>query len=267
MTEPRTVTGAEAVAIVSDLAAENARYRAAFDAIISRATSTGTPPHWIATVADLPDFLAYCKTRGIIIDLPTVSDPESFCALCKKAFLSGPVPPGAWVGYYKAGQVRKRLLESPLLSAEEKARVPRLGRVKELLHLLAAREQPDYVGETKGGSFCFEWPDAYALYWYSKNYPADFLRYLLRKAFLSEPPNVQGFIGPHLPEELRALLMDSPALSAELKAAIPPADRIFELLKQLSHTGQKRGVITYKGGKASIYWPDAYQKFLNENNL
>jgi hypothetical protein len=262
MTKPREICTAHVQ--LNDVQAASARYAAELAEIFARDNPGDTiPAHWRAVKAELPEFLKHLKQCGIILDLPAMSSPEAFLDLLKKEFLSGPVTQSAWVGYFTAGEVKDRLLRSATLSAEERASVPCFSRVKELLLIFSEREQPDYVGKYKA-AFCFHWPDEYVLKNYAKNQTSEFMRYLLRKSFLSDPPNEQGSVGPFTAEEIRAQLIDSATLSADLKAAIPPIESFPNLLSTLDHNHARKGVIQWADKSFSIYWPDAYAAFLQE---
>jgi len=159
MNKPREICTAHST--LSDLLAEHARHVAAVNEIQSKANPGGEifPPHWIATAADLPAFFQYLEKTGRITAPPELFTADDLQGMIRREFLSGPPLQGGWIGSYLPSDVRRKLLNSSLFSSEQRARVPRLGRVKELLNVLSERR--DYVRAQLGGKFIFCWPETY----------------------------------------------------------------------------------------------------------
>ena len=249
--------------LLADLLAEDARHRAAVDAIRERSGRRDVPAHWAATAIDLPSFFQWLEKEGLIVQAPECFSMAELEDMLRAEYLSGTPDPGGRTGTYRASAIRDRLLSSNQFPAEKMARISRPHLFKKQLEELA--EQSEFVADAGAGKFAFVWPEQRALAFLRSGYDEClFLHYLLRAHYLSASQNESGFVGPLTAEVIRQDLLNAGRFSDQLKAKIPQAERVQSWLMDLSQVGRKLGVIAYRDYTFSIYWPEAYQQQLKE---
>jgi hypothetical protein len=156
MTKPREICTAHST--LTDLLAEHARYVCAVNKIQAKASDGATvPPHWIATAADLPAFFQWLEKSGLI-----TTTPELFTGATLRRWLVRLLQAkenGCLAYNVPAAYIRDKLAESPLLTAAERARIPRPHTFKTMLQTLSDEPQEtQIVTEYANGKFCVENP-------------------------------------------------------------------------------------------------------------